>query len=71
MEVLEISWKLIPLILLVVFGLLFFILNGFRENIESENSMIFGFIFILLVIINFIFYGVWGLYWLVTHIKIV
>lgn len=69
---LEISWEFIPLILLVISFILYFVSNRFSlDGFESEGGMLFGFIFAILLYVNFFFYGIWGLIWVICHIKIV
>jgi uncharacterized membrane protein YwzB len=72
----EIEAFYIPLILLVVSWILQIIANrsfGSEPNTQGGFLMIFvtAIIAYLNIVFYGVFYGVWGIYWLFTHVRII
>lgn len=60
----EISWKLIPLILIIIL----FILNRLFER--DQDWGIFGVLMVILSYYSFFFYCILSIIWIFKHIKI-
>lgn len=67
----EIEAFYIPLILLVASWVLQIIANGsFRSEPNTQGGFFMIFVTVIIAYVNTIFYGIWGIYWLFTHIRI-
>ena len=67
----EIKAFYIPLILLVASWILQIIANrSFGSEPNTQGGFLMIFVTAIIAYLNFIFYGIWAVYWLFTHVRI-
>lgn len=67
----EIEAFYIPLILLVTSWVLQIIANrSFGTVPNTQGGFLMLFVTGIIAYLNIIFYGIWGIYWLFTHVRI-
>jgi hypothetical protein len=67
----EIEAFYIPLILLVASWVLQIVANrSFGTEPNTQGGFLMIFVTAIIAYANIVFYGIWGIYWLFTHIRI-